>query len=289
LKESTIVSDKAQTVTAADMETPLVSVITVCLNAGAHISQALGSVLAQTYANVEHIVVDGGSTDGTLEVLAEFKLRLGDRLRWISESDEGRYDAMNKGIALATGSLIGTLNADDFYEPDAIASAVAAWESHPEAGVLYGDLRTHGVDGDIHTLNSPATVRLGPLLRNMTLHHPTTFVSARVYEEVGGYDTLYPITADYDFILRCVEAGVKFQSVDRVLTNFSLFGASDAAMRRTDRDATRVRIAHGVNPILAWVRFFRRAVAYAIYSAFAGIPAFRKAYDTYKGRHDTRR
>ena len=110
--------------TGTDTETPLVSVITVCLNAGAHISQAMGSVLAQTYANVEHIVVDGGSTDDTLEVLAEFKPRLGDRLRWISEPDEGLYDAMNKGIALATGSLIGTLNADDFYEPDAIANAV---------------------------------------------------------------------------------------------------------------------------------------------------------------------
>jgi glycosyltransferase involved in cell wall biosynthesis len=269
--------------TPADAPTPLVSVITVCLNAEAHVRAAMESVLGQSYPAIEYLVVDGGSTDGTLEVIREFEPRFKGRLRWISEPDSGLYDAMNKGLALATGGLVGILNADDFYEFDAVERAVDAWLMAPDAGVLYGDLRTIDAEGTRAVLETPATVSAEQMRSSMTLHHPATFIAASVYAEQGTYDTSYRIAADYDFLLRCMDAGVRFTHVDGVLTNFSLEGVSNKAVRAADRESTRVRIAHGVSPALAWGRFYKSALAHAVYGAFARNAGFRRAYARYKG------
>jgi len=262
---------------------PLVSVITVCLNAEAHIRSAMESVLGQSYASIEYLVVDGGSTDGTLDVIREFEPRFAGRLRWTSEPDNGLYDAMNKGLGLANGELVGILNADDFYELDAIARAVDAWRVAPDTGVLYGDLRTIDADGTSTVLETPASVSAERMRSSMTLHHPATLISARVYAEQGTYDTNYRIAADYDFLLRCMDADVRFTHVNGVLTNFSLEGVSNKAVRAADREATRARIAHGVNPALAWSRFYKSALAHRVYSAFAHNAGFRRAYARYKG------
>lgn len=272
--------------TSAESTTPLISIVTVCLNAAEHISRAMESVLAQQYPNIEHIIIDGGSTDSTLSVIAKLEPHYKGRLTLLSEHDDGLYDAMNKGVALAKGELLGTLNADDYYEENAVARAVAAHIAHPAAGIIYGDLRAINANGAASVRTAPATVRRESLLGDMTLFHPATFVTAAVYESLGGYDTRYPVAADYDYLLRCVEAGVEFIRIDGVLTNFSVQGMSSRNVRATDSDSTRVRIAHGVSPIAAWARFYRRALAFATYSRFSDSPAFQRAYSSYKGRED---
>jgi glycosyltransferase involved in cell wall biosynthesis len=258
--------------------TPLVSVVTVCLNAREHVAEAMRSVLDQSYSPIEYVVVDGGSADGTVDIIRGFETQFGSRLRWLSEPDGGLYDAMNKGIALATGDLIGTLNADDFYETDAVALAAEAWHARPDVGVLYGDLRTFDAEGNTLVIGTPDSVTLEQLRDRMLLHHPATFVTAETYDRLGDYDLSHPIAADYDFLLRCMDARVPFAKVHAVLTNFSLLGTTHSNVRRTDRDATRVRIEHGVSPLAAWARFYRRAAGNSAYGVLRHIPGFTTAY-----------
>ncbi len=113
---------------------PLVTVITPCLNSSAWLPTCIESVARQTAGSIEHIVIDGGSTDDTLDVLARYP-----HIRWQSEPDSGQSDAINKGIALARGELVTWLNADDTLEPNAVAAVLAAWRARPDGGVFYGD------------------------------------------------------------------------------------------------------------------------------------------------------
>lgn len=264
--------------------TPLITVVTVCLNAEAHLARALDSVLAQTYADFEYVVVDGASTDGTTAVLAAYEPRFAGRMRWLSEPDEGLYHAMNKGVALARGDFIGILNADDTYESDALARVAAAVSAHPSAGVIYGDDRTVSADGSTRLRPTPPVITAAALRRDHIVHHHAAFVATSVYRRIGAYDTSHPIAADYDFFLRCAEEGTPFVRIDGVVTNFSLQGVSHDDIRATDRDATRVRIEHGVAPAAAWARFYKRALAYQVYTRLERFAAFRSAYARYRAR-----
>ena len=123
------------------MEDILVSIITVCYNSEKTIYQTMDSVLKQTYSNIEYIIIDGASTDGTLAIIKEFGQRFGARMRYVSEPDHGIYDAMNKGISMAGGDIIGIINSDDYYEPDAVEKVIGAY-SRGDCAVFYGEMRT---------------------------------------------------------------------------------------------------------------------------------------------------
>src|SRR5574342_808175 len=117
-------------------ENPLVSVITVVYNGARHLEQTLLSVINQGYGNIEYIVVDGGSVDGTLDIIGKYEDRID---YWVSEPDDGTYDAMNKGIELAHGELIGLLNSDDYYEPDAIGIIAGKYKEKPTPQIVFGN------------------------------------------------------------------------------------------------------------------------------------------------------
>jgi len=131
-----------------------VSIITVCFNSVATIEETIQSVLAQDYPDIEHIVIDGGSTDGTLDLIERYKDRLGG---YISEPDGGIYDAMNKGIKLASGDIIGTLNSDDFYSSNSIVSQIAAAFEDNSIDAVYGDVV---IVSPKNTFNSPTFIEL---------------------------------------------------------------------------------------------------------------------------------
>jgi glycosyltransferase involved in cell wall biosynthesis len=180
------------------------TVITPCLNAAGTLPATLASVRAQELDGVEHIVVDGGSTDGTLDIL-----RAADGVRWISEPDRGLAHALNKGIAMASGDVIGELNADDVYEPGALAAVAAALEEHPDAMWLTGYCRI--VDGDGREIRRAVTAYKNALLRHYSLglyltHNfvsaPATFFRRPALVEAGGFDERYRISVDYDLQLR---------------------------------------------------------------------------------------
>lgn len=198
---------------------PLVSVITVVYNSINTLEQTIKSVIQQSYTNIEYIIIDGGSTDGSVELIQKYAAHLS---FWISEPDKGIYDAMNKGLRQVNGHLISLLNSDDWYEPQAIEKIVNAAILEPEADVLHGLLRFvsptgsyESVAGHYHTF----------LDRGM-IEHPTCFIKKQLYDRVGGFDTTYRSAADFEWMQRARKAGAKFHLVASLITNFRAGGMS---------------------------------------------------------------
>jgi glycosyltransferase involved in cell wall biosynthesis len=209
---------------------PLVSVVTVVRNGEAHLEEAIRSVLDQEYGNIEYIVVDGASTDGTLEIVRRYDDRID---YWVSEPDEGIYDAMNKGIALANGDLIGLLNADDVYLEGSVSRIVEAALAHPGAGVFHGNMNLLRQNG-IEELRRPRLVKgeYRPYL--MPVNHPTVFVRSRCYAECGSFDTSYRTAADFDLMLRFLyDCRVGFHHLDLTLARMREGGESGCYSRQT--------------------------------------------------------
>lgn len=183
---------------------PQISIVTPCYNAGRFIRRTIESVRDQEGVSVEHIVVDGDSTDDTVEILKSYP-----HLRWVSEPDEGQADAFNKGLALARAPLIGWLNADDVYEPGALARVVDCFRRHPEAGIVNGGLVR--VDADDHVVETwPARFRPFYLVHFWFgwygLNHPASFYRRALFDAVGPVDAALHYAMDYDFYLRASRA-----------------------------------------------------------------------------------
>ncbi|GHT54348.1 hypothetical protein AGMMS49982_18910 [Bacteroidia bacterium] len=202
-----------------------VSIITVTYNAQEHLEETMQHVFAQSYPNVEYILIDGGSTDGTVDIIKKHESQLA---LWRSEKDNGIYDAMNKGIQLAKGELIGLVNAGDYYEPDTVAQMVEAYKQHPECGIFHGDINLLNADGSFFKRKKPNT-NLNDLYKGFSLYHPSFFVTNATYQKQGLYDTNFTVIADFDFALRCHLAGVKFCYVPQVISNFRQGGFSSSA------------------------------------------------------------
>jgi len=201
----------------------LVTVITVCRNSAATIRDTLESVLAQTHPQIEYLIIDGCSTDGTLEILREYKgafSRKGYDYRILSEPDRGIYDAMNKGLAMASGELIGIINSDDWYEPCAVKAAVEEYLREPY-DIFYGDLNLVRSDGSVMVKRS----RLDRFPSSRHWNHPTTFIPRRIYRQLGGYRcrTLYD---DFDLMLRLRKQGKQVRIRNQILANFRTGGVS---------------------------------------------------------------
>lgn len=181
-----------------------ISIITVCFNAASTLGDTLDSVASQTYKDVEHIVVDGGSTDGTIEIL---KSGRGCISSWKSETDKGIYDAMNKGIALSTGEIIGALNADDVYADNNVLATVADVFSDPGIDACYADLvyvDNRDTNRIVRYWKSRA-YQVGLFKRGWMPAHPTFFVRRSVYENLGNFDLEYKLQADFELTMRFLE------------------------------------------------------------------------------------
>lgn len=200
----------------------VVSIITVTFNAASFIEQTIQSVIHQTYKNVEYIIVDGGSNDGTVDIIRQYEDHIS---KWVSEPDKGLYDAMNKGIRMATGQLIGIVNASDFFNPDTVSIMVDAARKNPDVGIFHGDINMLNEDGSFFKRKSPDP-DLSQHYKGMKVYHPTMFVRKDVYQTLGVYDIQYRISADFDFILRCALANVKFHYIPEVISNFRVGGVS---------------------------------------------------------------
>jgi len=202
---------------------PRVSVITVCLNAASCIEAALKSVRDQSYADIEHIVIDGGSTDGTVDIIK----RYADGLAYfVSESDRGLYDAMNKGIKASRGDVLYFLNADDVFADEKVVEDVAAaFVSNPEAGIIFGNLIfTDGVKRSVKTQRFDDIRER--LLRNH-VQHQTLFARASVFELTGGFSEEYRIVSDYDWEIRAfLVHGCAYVYIDRDIAVMSTQGLS---------------------------------------------------------------
>lgn len=203
------------------MEKPKVSIITTTYNDKENLKKTIAQVKNQDYENIEYVIVDGGSTDGTREVLEEAAEYFGDRLVWISEKDKGIYDAINKGIRLSTGDILGCCF-DQYAGPDVISKMVAIMEKEG----------TDGVHGDLYYMEGDKVVRWwhqgqGRIRFGWMPGHPTLYLKKDVYDKYGLYKTDYRISADYEFMIRILKDNqVKLSYLPEVLIYMAHGGTS---------------------------------------------------------------
>jgi glycosyltransferase len=222
-----------------------VSVITVCYNSAATIADTLRSVASQSHADIEHIVIDGASSDGTLQIVRDAGRHVA---RVVSERDRGIYDAMNKGLRLATGELVGFLNADDIYAGPDVVAAIDRAAAQPSVDGVYGDL-VYVAAGD------PSRVirrwRSGEFDRSRLRYgwmppHPTLYVRRNTLTGIDGFDLQFRIAADYDFMLRYLTARERrLAYLPQVMVRMRLGGTSNrslaAVMRKSREDLAAIR------------------------------------------------
>lgn len=197
-----------------------VTIITVSLDSKKTIERTIKSVIEQTYPDIEYIVVDGGSTDGTVDIIKKYESNIS---VWVSEPDKGIYDAINKGIMMSTGEIIGIINSDDWYERDAVENAVIAMEKN-NAEMVCGNVVMHYKSGKSRIL-SPR-LNEDPLYGNI-IPHPSVFARSALYEEEGLYDVNYSIAADYKWMMGCIKKKHKIVCLDKAIAHFSDGGVSN--------------------------------------------------------------
>jgi GT2 family glycosyltransferase len=197
-----------------------VSVVTPCLNPGERLVACLDSVSAQTYEDVEHVIVDGGSTDGTVE-LARSR-----GLDFVSEPDRGQTDALNKGFARATGDYLGWLNADDWLVPEALQRIVDTFAANPEVGWVYCDCEIRQEDGDSEIARPPAHLGRGTLDYGNRLTQPGVFIARWALDRVGPLDEQIELAMDFDLWLRLIDADVPAAYVRETLAVFEVHSSS---------------------------------------------------------------
>lgn len=213
------------------MNYPLISVITVSYNAVLTIEQTILSVINQTYLNIEYIIIDGGSTDGTVNVIKKYADKIA---YWVSESDKGIYDAMNKGIRMATGDVVGILNSDDFYTDENVLQTVADNFMNYSVDAVYGDI--HFVhDADLgkcvryysSRLFSPFWLRFGFMPA-----HPSFYCKREVFDKAGLYSLDYKIGADYEMMVRLFRKyGISSRYISKDFVTMRTGGASNRYFR----------------------------------------------------------
>ena len=239
------------------MENPKISIITVVKNSKETIAKNIQSLENQIYKNYEHIVIDGGSEDGTVDIIKNFKKNI---QYFISEKDNGIYDAMNKGIDKATGDIIGILNADDFYYPEALLIVKKYFENYPKIDFLFGSVDKHTLQYGFYPKKIYWTFGF------YSSHSVGFFIKTDAQKKVGYYNTKYKYSSDYDLFFRMI---VKFKlkgmatKKNEILGYFGLNGLS-SKLKYIDylNENTQIRLDNGQNKIFVWcihyLRFFKR-------------------------------
>jgi glycosyltransferase involved in cell wall biosynthesis len=200
-------------------EKPLISIITVVFNALDVLEMTIISVLDQTYDNIEYILIDGGSTDGTIDLIKNYEDKIA---YWVSEPDNGIYDAMNKGLKIATGKWVNFMNAGDTFLNNNIISEISV--SFPDADILYGDYNKIWRD-HVEIIKPPRKINRFTLLVYFGINHQTLFAKKGL---ISGFNCKYTIAADYDWLLRLYGSGnIKFKYLNKILINYDPYGSSN--------------------------------------------------------------
>ncbi|MGR0481939.1 MAG: glycosyltransferase family 2 protein [Candidatus Electronema sp. V4] len=216
---------------------PLITVITVVLNRAQYLEETILSVVGQTYENVEYIIIDGGSTDGTLDIIRKYEHAID---YWVSEKDAGIYDAMNKGVLLSTGDSVGIINSDDWYELDAIRNV--ADYNFVSKKIFHGDMKIYKNDEYFYTCFFSAK----KIKKGMIFCHPTMFVGIGIYKRYGCFNVTYRIAADWDLMLRFCGNKCDFVYIKKKLANFRLDGKSSKIDYSSSIEKALIRINNNV-------------------------------------------
>lgn len=236
---------------------PRVTIITIVYNGREHIEQTIQSVLDQSYGNIEYIIVDGGSTDGTLDIIRKYNNRIA---YWISEPDRGISDAFNKGIAVSTGQIVGLVNSDDWMSQDQVEQgARALWSS--SADFVFGDLVMHDSHGALkHVLHGDPLYEKRIASKMPELNHPTVLVKRSTYERIGTFSTEFRYAMDYEWMLRLYKSGGVGLYVGAIMGHMRESGISHRMFIRSLREVRRIAIHYGQSAIAAYCLYIYRVI-----------------------------
>jgi glycosyltransferase involved in cell wall biosynthesis len=258
--------------------TPKVTVITACRNAARTIQETILSVINQEYDNIEYIVVDANSDDGTADIISRYEQNIS---LWIREPDKGIADAWNKGIRNASGDIVGIINADDLYTPSTVATIVDALARDEDCGFVYGDLKV--VDDGLafrHVEKGRPDYERTTRYDMLHVPHPTVFVGRSTYNRIGLFDTRYRIASDYEFIRRMATNKIRGTYIPETLAIMRQGGVSQTHRTAAFREVMAISIVYGRNPLAAACYFcfklMRTYLGKALDQAGIEAPARRK-------------
>ncbi len=225
-----------------------ISIVTPSFNQGEFVEQTIRSVMEQDYSDVEHIVVDGGSTDRTLSVLSRYP-----HLKWKSEKDTGQSNAINKGFQRSTGQILAWINSDDYYETNIFRVLVEYFESHPDCMFLYGDITYVGKDGTFLKRTSGDVMNYENLVRSPDIvRQPSCFWRRALLDEIGGIDESLHIVMDFDFFLRAAKH-YKFHYLSKNLSFYRSYAENKTGTARIRQTYEIYKIFRkrgiGLNPV----------------------------------------
>jgi glycosyltransferase involved in cell wall biosynthesis len=237
-----------------------ISLVTPVYNSASTLARTMNSVLAQNYPDLEYIIMDGASTDNTKEIVAGYAGKL--NIKFISESDKGIYDAMNKGVRLATGDIIGILNSDDFYDKNEVLKTVAEAFADQKTEAVYGDIKYFGTDANKITRYWQAGEYTETKFNNgWMMPHPTLFVLKSVYDKCGLYNTDLKLAADYEFILRLLKIHkIEIKYIPRTLVQMYNGGASGKSFKQRIKGWQEDKLAWKINSLKVPRLFILRRV-----------------------------
>ena len=233
---------------------PDFSIITVSFNSEKTIERTIKSVLNQSYKNYEYIIIDGGSTDKTNEIMDRYKTLFNGGITHISEPDNGIYDAMNKGISLAKGKIIGLLNSDDYYFENTLATVYESYLKTDKNAVLTGNMIFKSKDGEQLLKNNYKRLKRKFKFFKNGVRHPATFVPKVIYDKIGHFDPTYKIAADAELMYRIYRANFDFVFIDKPLLVMSDGGISNSKgiTRQTLLEKGNILKTYCPNPILRY-------------------------------------
>ena len=210
-----------------------ISIITATYNSGATLRDTIESVLAQTYHDYEMLIIDGGSTDNTKDLVDEYIPKSHGRIKWYSGKDKGLYDAMNKGIRRATGEVIGILNSDDFYADETVLESIA--NGIRDVDTVYGDLVFVNPDNTYQIVRQwiGSQHHSGAFMKGWHPAHPTFYARKELFDRLGGFDISFDVSADFELMFRFLEKGqAKSRYIHHTFVKMRLGGESTGSMKK---------------------------------------------------------
>lgn len=250
------------------------SIVTPSLNQGRFLSEALESVRLQNNADVEHLILDSDSTDQTIPILRSLDGKPEwEHVCWRSEHDGGQSEALNRGFKLASGDIIGWLNADDRYRPGCFEHVARAFEQYPEVDIIYGDFTLMSEEGQILRVRREIAFNRFILLYHRVLYIPTpaTFFRRRIFEEGNWLKQDLHYAMDYEFFVRLASAGYRFQHIPCVLADFRLHPASKSSSMEQLQSLEKLQIMRAISPLARVPSSFLRSIAFFFLQLTAGL------------------
>ena len=251
------------------------SIITIVLNDKQNIEKTILSVLNQKDVDLEYIVIDGGSTDGTLDIIEKYKNNI-DVL--ISEKDNGIVDAFNKGIKVPNGDVVGIINSGDWLEPDILTTVMQTFEKR-QADIVYGDVLYWKSTNPEYRYKANHAL----LKEFMSINHPAVFVKKKIYERYGLFDETFKVAMDYELMLRFFVNDVKFVYIDKVLSNMALGGVSDVNWRLAYKEAYEIRKKYLGSSLGLYINYIFQVLKRSVSNLLVkiGLESLREFYKKY--------